>query len=508
MNSSITAYLKRLKISLQGSFTLKFGLRVAGFFSPAPLPSGERNLLKRGVASDFINVRAYGCLCRFLLGFVLVFFSSFAFSQTIRNWPAGSVYRDHFTGARVQTCIDRGGASYVSSWPPPVYMDGGSCLGDDPVYGCIVSLSCNQFGPGYCPEGQSPVFDGTCEDDEPPQECDEEPGSPAGSLVTSTEERGTVYCKGICEITAASGYRDGESFVTFFAYTGNTCSSGDGGGGDGGGSGGGDGGGDPPAPDDPPEYPGFPEPADPDNPPDEPPVDPPAPSPSSPKDTDGDGTPDGSDPDIDGDGTPNGSDTDTDGDGVPNTDDINPNGENEEEEPSEASTSDDCFYAPSCSGDAIQCGQLLEIWRLRCKEDESTDKSVSGALDCSSPFVCDGDALACASLEISRDRACALGVDTVVSDINSHFTAMGYSKVDETVEVDKTIDIASSAGDFLNPGVNTGSCISAPSFVFNGNTIDIPVDGFCDLGLLMRPFVILGATLMGALMFFRTLREL
>jgi len=89
-----------------------------------------------------------------------------------------------------------------------------------------------------------------------------------------------------------------------------------------------------------------------------------------PVDTDGDGTPDIDDADLDGDGIPNSTDPDIDGDGVPNEDDLTPNGESEEEPEDNVDGGAECDVSPSCTGNAVDCAMLYQLWKTRCDSDD------------------------------------------------------------------------------------------------------------------------------------------
>lgn len=182
------------------------------------------------------------------------------------------------------------------------------------------------------------------------QQCDlaqcPDPGDKAGFLSVPTSRPTVTLCHNNCQVVLFQVFKNGDSFIAEYEYTGNNCIPS---------------GGDQPDPDNPvPEHPEPEEdPEDPDNAPSTDPT-------NDGNDSDGDGLPDGSDPDVDGDGIPNSEDPDIDGDGVPNTEDLDPGGEDKE---SSAYTDDDCIVRPTCDGDAIQCAQLMEFYRLRCLND-------------------------------------------------------------------------------------------------------------------------------------------
>lgn len=176
-------------------------------------------------------------------------------------------------------------------------------------------------------------------------------GSDAGLDENAPTAPGhALQCFGSCAVFASEFFQrtDNNNWVILYAYTGQPCGPGD------------------PL-------------GEPDLPPGE---DGPAPvNPNQPSDTDDDGTPDSNDGDIDGDGIPNATDTDTDGDGISDDNDPSPQGPGQQEEESSAHTSLDCEQTPSCTGDGIQCAQLIEIWRLRCTGGNDTEQAADSLHD-------------------------------------------------------------------------------------------------------------------------------
>lgn len=171
---------------------------------------------------------------------------------------------------------------------------------------------------------------------DPPTDCTEKEGQDAGIIENSPTPPGyELQCFGECAVEAAEFFQrtDNDNWVIAYRYTGQLCGPGD------------------PL-------------GEPDVPPGE--EGPPAVQPNTPPDTDNDGIPDSNDSDIDGDGLPNSEDEDTDGDGNPDINDPSPGGPGEQEPASSAHVGLNCAQSPSCSGDAIQCAQLVELHRLRC----------------------------------------------------------------------------------------------------------------------------------------------
>ena len=76
-----------------------------------------------------------------------------------------------------------------------------------------------------------------------------------------------------------------------------------------------------------------------------------------------------------------------------------------------------CDSQPRCSGDAVQCAQLVQLWRVRCEQGEASSGDLS---QCSTPFECEGDAIQCARSRFIHDQHCAgeaYAADTANLDI-------------------------------------------------------------------------------------------
>lgn len=159
-------------------------------------------------------------------------------------------------------------------------------------------------------------------------------------------------------------------------------------------------------------------------------------------DTDGDGIPDSEDPDIDNDGTPNGSDNDTDGDGIPNADDPTPNGPEASDPTVEGGQS--CTVRPSCTGDAIQCAILYQLWKTRCDAEVPGEDDISESID-----------------------------------------------APETGELFGTNDLTSELGDVFSPTGETAACPAADSITVAGSVFTIEYTEFCNIANLVRPIVLL-----------------
>lgn len=115
------------------------------------------------------------------------------------------------------------------------------------------------------------------------------------------------------------------------------------------------------------------------------------------------------------------------------------NGDGDPDEPGEGDKSqfsggDDCSSPPSCSGDAIMCGQARIQWRIDCNTRKN--RNVSGGT-CSTPPICTGekcDAVEYSSMMFQWRTACALerqkaGEGSGETGIKDHMTAMKQAEV-------------------------------------------------------------------------------
>ena len=176
----------------------------------------------------------------------------------------------------------------------------------------------------------------------------------------------------------------------------------------------------------------------------------------------------------------------------------------EQEPEGSVSGGGDCVTPPRCSGDAIQCGILMQQWLTRCdKNDEYSDS------DCSSQPSCDGDVLLCAGLINTWQNRCSQ--QTAAADAQGFFEERGF----KTAE-----DYASEGGVFGNPeetdlsgvadGVFSsrssvaGSCPSAFSFTApNFGTFELSLEPFCTLADEIYWLVLLSAYMTAAFIIFR-----
>ena len=177
----------------------------------------------------------------------------------------------------------------------------------------------------------------------------------------------------------------------------------------------------------------------------------------------------------------------------------------EQEPDGSVSGGGDCVTPPRCTGDAIQCGILMQQWLTRCdKNDEYSDS------DCTSQPSCDGDVLLCASLINTWQDRCAQ--QTAAADAQGFFEERGF----KTAE-----DYAAEGGVFGNPeetdlstvadGVFSSrssvaaSCPAAVTFTApNFGTFDLSLEPFCMLADEIYWLVILSAYMTAAFIIFRS----
>lgn len=260
---------------------------------------------------------------------------------------------------------------------------------------CVEQFICQKWSPN----GTSPC-DSPQEWNQQTQQCGypegfcaDKSGEDAGMVENSPTAPGyELLCYSGCAVEVAEFFQrtDNNNWVIAYRYTGQECGPGD------------------PL-------------GEPDLPPGE--EGPPAINPHTPPDTDGDGIPDDNDDDIDGDGIPNSEDDDKDGDGIPDNNDPSPGGPGEQERESSAHVALNCAQSPSCSGDAIECAQLVELWRLRCKgggDSEQVDESLATEIisDVNAGGV---DGLIDVAAEIESSLSDPAGI-TLSSGLTSGFT--------------------------------------------------------------------------------------
>lgn len=322
---------------------------------------------------------------------------------------------------RGQSCNPQAEANCKVEYYPArvdILPNDSSCGGTAPRFVCF-----EWVGGSPCPSGEvwSNELQQCVSDGEP--DCAEKAGEDAGLVEDSPTAPGyEALCYSGCAVEVSEYFQrtDNDNWVIAYRYTGQPCGDGD------------------PL-------------GEPDIPPGE--EGPPNIQPNIPPDTDGDGIPDSNDPDIDGDGIPNSEDTDSDGDGIPDIDDPSPLGPGQQEPPSSAHVGSDCVQTPSCSGDAIECAQLVELWRLRCKgggDTEQVDESFIGNIlnDVSGAGV---DGLDDVEQAISESIDDPSGIE-MPSGFNSYFTSLfpnpscaditfSYQSRDFTISCVKTADL-------------------------------------------------------------------
>jgi hypothetical protein len=149
-------------------------------------------------------------------------------------------------------------------------------------------------------------------------------------------------------------------------------------------------------------------------------------------------------PDADGDGVPDEDDVfpndpnesaDSDGDGIGDNADFAPNDPNDgsdtpgeedgdDEGDNHASGGGDCNAPPTCSGDGIQCAQLMTQWKIMCK-----GARVTGSPEiCLASYTCEGDSAQCTEIALLRKTAC--GIEGLESGIGGGGDSAAQELVD------------------------------------------------------------------------------
>lgn len=125
-----------------------------------------------------------------------------------------------------------------------------------------------------------------------------------------------------------------------------------------------------------------------------------------------------------------------------------------------------CGAPPACQGDAVQCAQAAEVFRLRCSmEEEPTD----------------------AAYVLGKSIASG-GADPVVSP------------VDPSKHV--TVDVAARlAAAVARPAAFSRTCFTAPSFSVLGQTYTVPVALFCDFLAACGYMLVAGSGIAGLRIF-------
>jgi len=160
-------------------------------------------------------------------------------------------------------------------------------------------------------------------------------------------------------------------------------------------------------------------------------------------------------------------------------------GQEEEAPDNLASGGLDCGSEPSCTGDAIQCGILKQIWRDNCVFNK-----ISGGDSCSAPPVCDSSQVACANaLQSWHDRCPQGSPDSsaieAVADALVPATEMTVSELDAAVAADpdyapdSEVDLSSLDIGPSNPSPS-GSCPLPFSISVMGIEVGIGTVEMCD----------------------------
>jgi len=150
-----------------------------------------------------------------------------------------------------------------------------------------------------------------------------------------------------------------------------------------------------------------------------------------------------------------------------------------------ASGGDSCAAPPSCNGDAIQCGILLQVWRDNC-----VFSKLSGGDSCDAPPVCDTSQVGCAALLQGWHDRCPQGAPDQ-SGINAAVDAlvpageMTVAELDAAVasdpdySPDAEVDLSSISIGPTNPSPS-GSCPLPFSITVMGVDVAIGSTELCD----------------------------
>lgn len=175
------------------------------------------------------------------------------------------------------------------------------------------------------------------------------------------------------------------------------------------------------------------------------------------------------------------------------------------------SASASCNQAPASQGDAQLDAILRQQWEHMCM---GADAKVSGTADCYSDFKCDGDPMACISLEYQRMTACSSrDSDLAIEGVDNALSGLGFRTMDQVeadreaqgYERDSEIDIKDEMD--IYTGETTGSCPADISLNVLNATVEIPLFRFCQLFGWVGIFVRIAASLTSFFMIFNTLRE-
>jgi len=187
-------------------------------------------------------------------------------------------------------------------------------------------------------------------------------------------------------------------------------------------------------------------------------------------------------------------------------DDGEPDGDGGEDKPNEFSGGDDCTRPPSCSGDAIMCGQARIQWRIDCNTRKN--RNIAGGM-CNAMPVCTGekcDALEYTQLLMQWRTTCAVeklasasggggdGGNGDLAAIRNALTGTGGS-VDPGVSLPGSGAWMPDTPDGGPGGPDTsgygwgGTCPVPPSIDVMGATIQFDVTPLCNWLSLASYFV-------------------
>jgi len=160
-------------------------------------------------------------------------------------------------------------------------------------------------------------------------------------------------------------------------------------------------------------------------------------------------------------------------------------GQEEEAPDNLASGGLDCGSEPSCTGDAIQCGILKQIWRDNC-----VFSKISGGDSCAAPPVCDSSQVSCAAALQSWHDRCPQGspnqsaidgaVDALVPGGDMTVSELDAAAASDPDYVpDSVVDLSSISIGPTNPSPS-GSCPLPFSITVMGVDVAIGSTELCD----------------------------
>jgi len=176
--------------------------------------------------------------------------------------------------------------------------------------------------------------------------------------------------------------------------------------------------------------------------------------------------------------------------------------ETEDCDPLKGQYSKDCLVQPECGdGDAIECASLRQSWVTSCNAVQKVSGSIS---DCNSQFKCENDPVQCAIAQMHRDNLCGGDPVQVFDAVSTIFESHGFVKSDEFTDDDifTERDAVAITGDFLDIDGRSGSC--PPDIVLSlfGQSIVVSLSMLCTLGIYIRSFLLISASIIGLRMFY------